>query len=49
MYDWLLKIVSKIGSLIEEGELDFVLGDIYEEEGSKREKERFLIGMFFFF
>lgn len=45
LYDWLLKIVSKTGSLTEEGELDFALGDIHEE-GNKREKERPLIGTF---
>lgn len=45
LYDWLLKIVSKTGSLTEEGELDFALGDMHEEEGSKREKERPLIGI----
>ncbi|OWZ58784.1 gamma-tubulin complex component 2 [Cryptococcus neoformans var. grubii Br795] len=45
LYDWLLKIVSKTGSLTEEGELDFALGDMHEEEGSKREKERPLIAI----
>ncbi|WVO22102.1 uncharacterized protein IAS62_003427 [Cryptococcus decagattii] len=44
LYDWLLKIVSKTGSLTEEGELDFALGDIHEE-GNKREKERPLIAI----
>ncbi|WVQ80641.1 hypothetical protein IAT38_002746 [Cryptococcus sp. DSM 104549] len=46
LYDWLLKIVSKTGSLTEEGELDFALGDGHDEEGGKKsEKERTLVAI----
>lgn len=44
LYKWLLKIVSRTGSVNEDGELDLVL-DEREEEGSKRpEQERTLLG-----
>ncbi|WVN88320.1 uncharacterized protein L203_103525 [Cryptococcus depauperatus CBS 7841] len=45
LYEWLLKIVSQTGSLTEEGGLDFALGDINDEVGSKKEKERPLVAI----
>ncbi|ODO09771.1 hypothetical protein I350_01988 [Cryptococcus amylolentus CBS 6273] len=44
LYDWLLKIVSKTGSLGDGGELDFAMGD-NDEAGSKRDEKRPLIAI----
>nr|XP_031863177.1 uncharacterized protein CI109_001049 [Kwoniella shandongensis]KAA5530249.1 hypothetical protein CI109_001049 [Kwoniella shandongensis] len=47
LYDWLLKIVSKTGSLTEDGELDFAIGEGHEEDttSKKSEKERTLLAI----
>ncbi|KAK8864313.1 hypothetical protein IAR55_001560 [Kwoniella newhampshirensis] len=47
LYDWLLKIVSKSGSLTEDGELDFAIGEGHEEDvaSKKSEKERALLAI----
>jgi gamma-tubulin complex component 2 len=42
LYKWLLKIVSRTGSVNEDGELDLVLDE--REDEKKPEQERTLLG-----
>lgn len=42
LYEWLMKIVSRTGSMNEEGELEFVLDE--REDEKKSDKERTLLG-----
>lgn len=46
LYDWLMKIVSRTGSLIEDGELDFALDERADEDVASRktDKEKTLLG-----
>jgi gamma-tubulin complex component 2 len=46
LYDWLMKIVSRTGSLIEDGELDFALDERADEDvaSKKTGKEKTLLG-----
>jgi gamma-tubulin complex component 2 len=46
LYDWLMKIVSRTGSLIEDGELDFALDERADEDvaSKKTDKEKTLLG-----
>ncbi|WVQ72425.1 hypothetical protein IAR50_001977 [Cryptococcus sp. DSM 104548] len=45
LYDWLLKIVSKTGSLGDGGELDFAMGEHEDDVGSKKDEKRPLIAI----
>jgi gamma-tubulin complex component 2 len=45
LYDWLMKIVSRTGSMTEDGELDFVMDEREDDAVSKKsDKERPLLG-----
>ena len=47
LYEWLLKIVSRTGSLSEEGELDFAMDDGRADDDAgqrKTDRERVLLG-----
>jgi gamma-tubulin complex component 2 len=45
LYDWLMKIVSRTGSMNEDGELDFAMDDRDDDTVSKKsDKERPLLG-----
>ena len=47
LYEWLMKIVSRTGSLTEDGELDFAFDDRDDDAASKKsDKERTLYGGF---
>ncbi|RSH87478.1 hypothetical protein EHS25_003388 [Saitozyma podzolica] len=47
LYDWLMKIVSRTGSLIEDGELDFALDERADEDvaSKKTDKEKTLLAI----